>query len=79
MYLLDATNYFFAKEAGVDAPMLELTHNHDRRELYDSGDGYSHVAFTVNDPEGTVAKLKEQGMRVTLELKTRPSRATTTA
>ena len=70
MDLGSATNYFFAIEENASEPMLELTHNHDRTEPYDKGDGYAHVAFTVDDLEGTVARLKEQGVRVTLEPKT---------
>ena len=38
-------------EADPSQPMLELTHNHDRAEPYDKGDGYAHVAFTVDGPE----------------------------
>jgi len=59
MHFDTATNYFFAMEEDADALMLELTHNHDRTEPYDPGTGYSHVAFTVDDLEGTVAKLEE--------------------
>jgi lactoylglutathione lyase len=70
MDLGSATNYFFALEEDASEPMLELTHNHDRTEPYDKGDGYAHVAFTVDDLEGTVARLKEQGVKVTLEPKT---------
>ena len=70
MHFSDATNYFLAMEADPSEPMLELTHNHDRTGPYNSGDAYSHVAFTVDDLEGTVAKLKEQGVEVALEPKT---------
>jgi lactoylglutathione lyase len=70
MDLGSATNYFFALEEDASEPMLELTHNHDRSEPYDKGDGYAHVAFTVDELEGTVARLKEQGVNVTLEPKT---------
>lgn len=70
MHFSDATNYFFAMEEDAGAPMLELTHNHERREPYDPGEGYSHVAFIVDDLEGTVAKLKERGVEVALEPKT---------
>ena len=65
-----ATNYFFAMAADASQPMLELTHNHDRTEPYDTGDGYSHVAFTVDDLEGTVAKLEQGGVEVALAPKT---------
>ena len=70
MDLGSATNHFFAMEEDASEPMLELTHNHDRTEPYDKGDGYAHVAFTVDDLEGIVARIKEQGVRVTLEPKT---------
>jgi lactoylglutathione lyase len=70
MDLGSATNYFFAMEGDALEPMLELTHNHDRIEPYDKGDGYAHVAFTVDDLEGTVGRLKEAGVNVTLEPKT---------
>ena len=69
MDLGSATNHFFAMEEDASSPMLELTHNHDRTEPYDKGDGYAHIAFTVDDLEGTVASLKEQGVTVTLEPK----------
>ena len=70
MDLGSATNLFFAMEEDASSPMLELTHNHDRTEHYDKGDGYAHVAFTVDDLEGTVSGLKDQGVKVTLEPKT---------
>jgi catechol 2,3-dioxygenase-like lactoylglutathione lyase family enzyme len=48
MDLSSATNHFCAFEADDPSqPMLELTHNHDRTETYDKGDGYAHVAFTI--------------------------------
>jgi lactoylglutathione lyase len=70
MDLGSATNHFFAVEEDPSSPMLELTHNHDRTEPYEKGDGYAHVAFIVDDLEGTVEKLKGQGVKVTLEPKT---------
>ncbi len=62
MHFSDATNYFFAVEEDPASPMLELTHNHGRTEPYEKGNGYAHVAFVVDDLEGTVAKLEEQGV-----------------
>ena len=70
MDLGSATNHFFAMEEDSASPMLELTHNQDRIEPYDTGDGYAHVAFVVDDLEGTVEGLKGQGVSVTLEPKT---------
>jgi lactoylglutathione lyase len=69
MDLGSATNHFFVLEADPSQPMLELTHNHDRTEPYDKGDGYAHVAFTVDGLEETVEHLKSQGVNVTLEPK----------
>jgi lactoylglutathione lyase len=70
MDLGSATNHFFALEEDPASPMLELTHNHDQAEPYDKGNGYAHVAFTVEDLESMVADLKDQGVNVTLEPKT---------
>ena len=70
MDLGSATNHFFALEADPSQPMLELTHNHNRAEPYEMGDGYAHVAFTVDDLEATIEDLKGQGVTVTLEPKT---------
>jgi lactoylglutathione lyase len=70
MHFDTAANYFFAMEEDASEPMLELTHNHDQTEPYDLGNGYSHVAFTVDDIEETVAKLEEQGVEVALTPKT---------
>ena len=70
MDLGSATNHFFALEEDPASPMLELTHNHDQTKPYDKGNGYAHVAFTVDDLEGTVEDLKGQGVTVTLEPKT---------
>jgi lactoylglutathione lyase len=70
MDLGSATNHFFALEEDPSSPMLELTHNHDQTDPYDKGNGYAHVAFTVDDLEATVEDLKGQGVTVTLEPKT---------
>ena len=70
MHFDTATNYFFAMEEDASEPMLELTHNHDRTEPYEKGDGYAHVAFVVDDLEGMVGRLKEQGVGVAVEPKT---------
>jgi lactoylglutathione lyase len=56
---LEATNYFFAFP-GEDVE-LELTFNHDGRS-YDLGTAYGHVAIGVDDLDGTLARLAEQGI-----------------
>lgn len=70
MHFDTATNYFFALEEDASEPMLELTHNHEQTRPYDLGDGYSHVAFTVDDLQETVSKLEEGGVEVALQPKT---------
>jgi lactoylglutathione lyase len=70
MDLDSVTNIFFTMEADPSQPMLDLTHNHDRTEPYDKGEGYAHVGFTVKGLEETVERLKGEGVKVTLEPKT---------
>jgi lactoylglutathione lyase len=55
----EATNYFFS--LGDADSVLELTFNHDGR-TYDNGTGYGHIAIGVEDLDGTLARLKEQGI-----------------
>ena len=45
-----------------DADTLELTVNEDRDEAYDLGDGYGHIALTVEDLDGLLDRLAEQGI-----------------
>ena len=56
---LEATNYFFGY-AGQDEE-LELTFNHDGR-TYELGTAYGHIALGVDDLDGTLARLAEQGI-----------------
>jgi lactoylglutathione lyase len=56
---LEATNYFFS--IGDAENVLELTFNHDGR-TYDLGTAYGHVAIGVDDLDGTLAQLAEQGI-----------------
>jgi len=56
---LEATNYFFAFPG--DEAELELTFNHDGR-TYDLGNAYGHIAIGVDDLDGTLARLAEQGI-----------------
>jgi lactoylglutathione lyase len=55
----EATNYFFS--LGDQESVLELTYNHDGR-TYDIGTGYGHIAVGVDDLDGTLARLEEQGI-----------------
>ena len=56
---VEATNYFFS--LGDSESVLELTFNHDGR-TYDVGTGYGHIAIGVDDLDGTLARLAEQGI-----------------
>jgi lactoylglutathione lyase len=44
-----------------DGDSLELTVNVGHDEPYDIGDGYGHIALTVDDLDGLLAQLAEQG------------------
>ncbi len=41
---------------------IELTINKDQEEAYTHGDGYGHVAFTVDDLDGEHARIKALGI-----------------
>ena len=56
---LEATNYFFS--LGGAENVLELTYNHDGR-TYELGTAYGHIAIGVEGLDGTLARLKEQGI-----------------
>ena len=56
----EATNAFLAVP-GDSEPRLELTLNHDREEPYTLGEGYSHVAFVVEDLDDLAERLEEAG------------------
>ena len=45
-----------------DGDTLELTVNVGRDEPYDLGDGYNHVAMTVEDIDAALARLEEIGV-----------------
>jgi lactoylglutathione lyase len=56
---LEATNYFFGVPGQEEE--LELTFNHDGCS-YEPGTGYGHIAIGVDDLDGTLARLREQGI-----------------
>ena len=45
-----------------DGARLELTWNKDQNEPYEIGTGYGHIALTVDDLDGLLARLAEQGI-----------------
>lgn len=46
---------------GESQTELELTVNKGRTQPYDLGDGYGHVAFTVDDLDALHARLESEG------------------
>ena len=60
----EATNYFFSM--GDSENVLELTFNYDGR-TYEMGDAYGHIAVGVDDLDGTLSRLKEQGIEAERE------------
>lgn len=55
-----ATNAFF-RVPGEEEPRLELTLNHDQETPYPLGEGYSHVAFAVEDLDALSDRLEAAG------------------
>lgn len=41
---------------------IELTINHDRTQPYDLGDGYGHIAVTVDDLDAEHARMAAEGI-----------------
>jgi lactoylglutathione lyase len=56
-----AYNVYLGLPGGGD--VLELTVNLGREEPYDLGDGYNHLAVTVDDLDGVLARLAKLGVR----------------
>ncbi|MBX6764333.1 MAG: VOC family protein [Rubrobacteraceae bacterium] len=56
----DATNAFLGVP-GDPEPRLELTLNHGRTEPYELGEGYSHIAFVVDDLDALAERLEKAG------------------
>jgi lactoylglutathione lyase len=44
-----------------DGPRLELTYNHGV-DSYELGTGYNHIAVTVDDMDGALGRLAEEGI-----------------
>ena len=56
----EATNVFMGLPG--DGARLELTYNHGQDEPYDLGTGYNHIAVALEDLDGALAGLAEQGI-----------------
>ena len=57
----EATNVFMGLPG--DGARLELTYNHGRDEPYDIGTGYGHIALAVDDLDGVLERLEDEGIR----------------
>jgi lactoylglutathione lyase len=55
-----AFNVYMGLPGGGDT--LELTVNVGREEAYDLGDGYNHIALTVEDIHAVLGELSEAGI-----------------
>jgi len=56
----EAINVYMGFEG--DGPRLELTFNLDRKEPYEIGTGYGHVAVTVDDLDAILERLALAGI-----------------
>jgi lactoylglutathione lyase len=57
----EAINVFMNLPGDGDMPRLELTYNFGV-DSYDIGSGYGHIAITADDLDGTLERLKAQGI-----------------
>jgi lactoylglutathione lyase len=57
----EAINVFMNLPDDGDSPRLELTYNFGV-DSYDLGTGYNHIAITIEDMDGGLAALAEQGI-----------------
>lgn len=56
-----------------DTAVIELTHNWGREEDYTIGTGYGHIAIGVPDVEAACAALAQEGVKMPVPPKKRPS------
>jgi lactoylglutathione lyase len=58
----EAINVFMGLPDDGPEPRLELTYNFDQTEPYEIGTGYGHIALSIDDLDGTLARLAQQGI-----------------
>jgi lactoylglutathione lyase len=58
----EAVNVFMGLPDDGPEPRLELTYNFDQTEPYEIGTGYGHIALSIQDLDGTLARLAHQGI-----------------
>ena len=61
-FAFDGFTLIYLRNAEADFE-LELTINHDRKEPYDPGTGYGHIAFAVDDLEAEHARFEREGFK----------------
>lgn len=59
------TNTFIGYGAEAEYPTLELTHNWDRKEPYDKGDGWGHICIETPDVYKACEDLAAAGVKIT--------------
>lgn len=59
------TNTFIGYGPEAEFPTLELTHNWDREDKYDMGDGWGHVCIETDDVYQTCTDLEAIGIKIT--------------
>jgi lactoylglutathione lyase len=57
----EAVNVFMNLPGDGDKPRLELTYNFGV-DSYELGNGYGHIAITADDLDGTLERLRTQGI-----------------
>jgi lactoylglutathione lyase len=58
----EAVNVFMGLPGDGPEPRLELTYNFNQTEPYEIGTGYGHIALSVDDLDGALQRLAEQGI-----------------
>jgi lactoylglutathione lyase len=58
----EAVNVFMGLPEDGPEPRLELTYNFGQTEPYEIGTGYGHIALSIQDLDGTLARLAQQGI-----------------
>ena len=58
------TLVFLATHEGEDVPQIELTHNWDQTEPYDSGRNFGHLAYEVENIYEVCQRLMDGGVTI---------------
>jgi len=58
------TNVFIGHGPENETTTLELTYNWDQSEIYEKGNGYGHLAFSVSDVKQAMKYLESEGISI---------------